>query len=139
MLNTKIPLEKINALSKNTLLETLNIEVIEIGEDFLKAKMPVNAKVHQPAGFLHGGASVVLIESVGSMGSALCVDLSQYGIVGVEVNANHLKSKRDGEIFATGKLIFEGKRTHVWQVDVKDEADKLICTGRLTTMIIPLK
>jgi 1,4-dihydroxy-2-naphthoyl-CoA hydrolase len=132
-------LEKVNALNKNTLMEVLGMECIEIGNDYIKASMPVDHRTHQPMGLLHGGASAALIESIGSMGSALILDLSKEAPVGVEVNANHVGGLRQGKVIATGKLVHLGKRTHVWQVDIHDEAsEKLICTGRLTVMIIPV-
>ena len=132
-------LKKVNALNKNTLMEVLGKECIEIGDDYIKASMPVDRRTHQPMGLLHGGASAALIESIGSMGSALILDLSKEAPVGVEVNANHVGGLRQGRVIATGKLVHNGKRTHVWQVDIHDEAsEKLICTGRLTVMIIPV-
>ena len=132
-------LKKVNALNKNTLMEVLGMECIEIGDDYIKASMPVDRRTHQPMGLLHGGASAALIESIGSMGSALILDLSKEAPVGVEVNANHVGALRQGRVIATGKLVHNGKRTHVWQVDIHDEAsEKLICTGRLTVMIIPV-
>ena len=132
-------LKKVNALNKNTLMEVLGMECIEIGDDYIKASMPVDRRTHQPMGLLHGGASAALIESIGSMGSALILDLSKEAPVGVEVNANHVGGLRQGRVIATGKLVHNGKRTHVWQVDIHDEAsEKLICTGRLTVMIIPV-
>ena len=132
-------LKKVNGLNKNTLMEVLGMECIEIGDDYIKASMPVDRRTHQPMGLLHGGASAALIESIGSMGSALILDLSKEAPVGVEVNANHVGGLRQGRVIATGKLVHNGKRTHVWQVDIHDEAsEKLICTGRLTVMIIPV-
>ena len=132
------PLEQINAMSRNTLMEVLNIECIEVGEDYVKSKMPVNASTHQPAGLLHGGASAALIESIGSMGSVLLIDLNKEIPVGLEINCNHIAGVRDGFVIATGKIVHAGKRTHVWQVDIHhEETGKLVCTGRLTVMIVP--
>lgn len=119
-------------------METLGIECIEIGTDFLRSRMPVSSKTHQPVGLLHGGASAALIESIGSMGSVLLIDVNKEVPVGLEVNANHVGSIREGWVIATGKLVHAGKRTHVWQVDIHEEGtDRLICTGRLTVMIVP--
>lgn len=130
--------ELINSMSANTLMEVLDIRCTEVGDDYVKATMPVDKRTHQPMGLLHGGASAALIESVGSMGSTLVLDLEKEVPVGVEINANHLGGVKQGMIEAYGKLIHCGKRTHVWQVDITDmNTDKLICTGRLTVMIVP--
>ncbi len=135
----ELNLEKINAVSKNTLMEHLGIECIEIGEGYLISKMPVSAHTHQPMGMLHGGASVALIESVGSLGSSLLIDLNKEYPVGLEVNANHISAIRSGFVKAIGTIIHAGKSTHVWQVEVKDlDSEKLICSGRITIMIVQL-
>lgn len=119
-------------------MEVLEIECIEQGDDYLKSRMPVKASTHQPAGLLHGGASAALIESVGSMGSVLLIDVEKEIPVGLEINANHIAGVKDGYVVATGKIVHAGKRTHIWQVDIRhEETDKLVCTGRLTVMIVP--
>ncbi|HLW41751.1 MAG TPA: PaaI family thioesterase [Flavobacterium sp.] len=105
---TKI-LELCKNFCENTLMQTLNIEFIDAGEDFLTAKMPVNSKVHQPMGLLHGGASVALAESVGSAASMLFLDPKEHEVRGIEISANHLKSKREGTVFATEKIIHKGR------------------------------
>lgn len=128
-------LKRINELNKNTLVEHLGIEFTELNDDELIATMPVNQHTHQPMGLLHGGANAVLIESIGSMASALLIDLKEESPVGLEINANHIGSVRSGVVRGVGKAIHIGKRTHVWQVDVFD-GTKLICTGRLTVMIL---
>ncbi|HNR86496.1 MAG TPA: PaaI family thioesterase [Taishania sp.] len=134
----QVPLELINSLNKNTLMEALNIVCIELGDDYVKSKMPVNTTTHQPAGLLHGGASAALIESIGSMGSVLLIDIEKEVPVGLEINANHIAGVKDGHVIATGKIVHAGKRTHVWQVDIHhEETGKLVCTGRLTVMIVP--
>lgn len=134
----QVPLDKINAMSKNTLMEVLGIECIEVGDTYVKSRMPVNSSTHQPAGLLHGGASAALIESIGSMGSVLLIDLEKEIPVGLEINANHITGVRDGFVVATGKIVHAGRRTHVWQVDLHhEETGKLVCTGRLTVMIVP--
>lgn len=134
----QVTLEQVNALNKGTLMEVLGIECIEIGDDYIKSRMPVDHRTHQPMGLLHGGASAALIESIGSMGSVLLIDISKEAPVGLEVNANHLGGLKSGFVVATGKIIHAGKRTHVWQVDIQEEGtDKLVCTGRLTVMIVP--
>jgi 1,4-dihydroxy-2-naphthoyl-CoA hydrolase len=133
-------IEQLNKMNKNTLMETLGIEFMKSGVDYVKAKMPVDSKTHQPMGLLHGGASVALIESIGSLGSALLCDLKVEYPVGLEVNANHIGGVSSGNVIGIGKLLHAGKKTHVWQVDISDESnDKLICTGRLTVMIIQKK
>ena len=131
-------LSEINKFSENTMLEYLGIECIEIGDDFIRMKMPVDHRTHQAIGMLHGGASAALIESVGSVGSALILDTSKEVPVGLEVNANHIGSVYSGYVVARGKVVHAGKRTHVWQVDItSEETGKTICTGRLTVMVIP--
>lgn len=133
----QIPLDTINSFNRNTLMEVLEIECIELGDDYLKSRMPVKASTHQPAGLLHGGASAALIESIGSMGSVLLIDIEKEVPVGLDINANHLAGVRDGFVIATGKIVHAGKRTHVWQVDIHhEETGKLVCTGRLTVMIV---
>jgi len=134
----QVPLEKINAFAANTLMEVLDIKCVELGEDYLVATMPVDKRTHQPMGLLHGGASAALIESIGSMGSTLLIDLSKEAPVGIEINANHIGGVKSGSVKAIGKLVHAGKRTHLWQVDIFDETtNRLVCTGRLTIMIVP--
>lgn len=133
-------LVRINALNRNTMMEHLDIQCTEIGEDYIVSTMPVDHRTHQPMGLLHGGASAALIESIGSIGSALLCDLSVEAPVGLEINANHLGGVKSGFVKAIGKVVHAGKRTHVWQVDIFDgQTEKLICTGRLTVMIVPRK
>lgn len=129
-------LTQINAFCKNTMMEHLNISFVAITDDSIVAKMPVNSSVHQPMGLLHGGANVVLIESVGSMASALLCDLKKEAPVGIEVNANHISSVKTGFVLSVGKAIHLGKSTHVWQVDIyEEETKKHLSTGRLTVLI----
>lgn len=135
----QIPLEQLNAYNKNTLMEQLGIQCVELGEDYVVATMPVDHRTHQPMGLLHGGASAALIESIGSMGSTLLIDLTKEVPVGLEVNANHIGGVKSGTVKAFGKIVHAGKRTHVWQVDISDESTgKMVCTGRLTIMIVPI-
>lgn len=138
MINKNATIEIVNAMSKNTLLEVLDIQVTELGDDYLKATMPVDKRTHQPMGLLHGGATAALIESLGSIGSSLIVDIKKHGIVGVEINANHIRGVREGIVTGTAKIVHAGRKTHVWQVDVHNEENKLVCTGRLTVMITDL-
>jgi 1,4-dihydroxy-2-naphthoyl-CoA hydrolase len=133
----KIPLAVINGYNKNTLMETLGIECVEIGDDYIISTMPVDHRNHQPMGLLHGGASAALIESIGSMGSSLLLDLEKEYPVGLEVNANHVGGIKSGMVKAVGKIVHAGKKTHVWQVDIFDqETNKMVATGRLTVLII---
>lgn len=140
MILKKITPEEINRFRENTLMELLGIECIEIGDDYLVATMPVDKRTHQPMGLLHGGASAALIESIGSMGSTLLLDLSKEFPVGLEINANHIGGVKEGMVKAVGKIVHAGKSTHLWQVDISDmSTGKLICTGRLTIMVIQRK
>jgi 1,4-dihydroxy-2-naphthoyl-CoA hydrolase len=133
----KVPLDLINSMNKNTLMEQLGIECIELGDDYVISRMPVDKRTHQPMGLLHGGASAALIESIGSMGSTLLLDISKQHPVGIEVNANHIGGIRSGHVIAKGKIVHAGKKTHLWQVDITEEGtNKLVCSGRLTVMII---
>lgn len=135
-----VPLEQLNAFNKNTLMEQLGIECVELGDDYVVATMPVDHRTHQPMGLLHGGASAALIESIGSMGSTLLLDLKSEAPVGLEINANHVGGVRSGSVKAIGKIVHAGKRTHLWQVDIFDEStNALVCTGRLTIMVVPVK
>ncbi|MFA7273479.1 MAG: PaaI family thioesterase [Crocinitomicaceae bacterium] len=134
----QVPIAQVEAMFKNTMMELLGIRCVEIGEDYIVATMPVNEKTHQPMGLLHGGASAALIESIGSMGSTLLIDITKEVPVGLEINANHLRGMKSGLVRAVGKIVHAGQRTHVWQVDLFDnETEKLVCTGRLTVMIVP--
>ena len=132
-------LERCNRVSKNTLMETLNIEYIDAGEDFLTAKMPVNARVHQPMGLLHGGASVALAESVGSAASHLFINPKEQEIRGIEIAANHLKSIKEGYVFATARIVHKGKSVHLWEIKITDESGNLISVCKLSNMILTKK
>jgi 1,4-dihydroxy-2-naphthoyl-CoA hydrolase len=137
MINTTWTKERINAFNKGTMMEFLDIQCQEVGPDYIIATMPVTSKVKQPMGLMHGGASMVLIESIGSMGSACIIDLEKKAPVGLEINANHIGAIKEGVVKAIGKLIHHGSSTHIWQVDLFDtKSNKLICTGRLTVLII---
>lgn len=133
----QVPLELINSMNKNTLMDQLGIECIELGENYVISRMPVDKRTHQPMGLLHGGASAALIESIGSMGSTLLLDITKQHPVGIEINANHIGGIRSGHVIAKGKIVHAGKKTHLWQVDITEEGtNKLVCSGRLTVMII---
>jgi uncharacterized protein (TIGR00369 family) len=127
---------QLNDSINNTLLNRLGIKVSEIGEDFISAKMPVGPHVHQPMGYLHGGASLALAESVGSIASYLMVDPLKFSVFGLAINANHLKSKRSGVVTAIARPIHIGNTTHVWEIKVIDEKDDLISIVRLTNKIV---
>lgn len=128
-----------NEHSKGTLMETLDIEYVDVGNDFLTAKMPVNAKVHQPYGQLHGGATAALAESVGSAASNFFIDNKNQFINGIQLSINHIKSKREGVVFATAKNIHKGKTTHLWEVTIVDENDDLISVAKMTNIVLTKK
>lgn len=132
-------LQLCNEWSKNTLMQTLEIEYIDAGEDFLVATMPVNPRVHQPMGLLHGGASVALAESVGSAASIMFVNPEKQEVRGIEISANHVRSKREGMVTATAKILHKGASIHLWEIRIVDEADRLISLCKLTNMILPSK
>ncbi len=136
MINTNIPLDQINAMCANTMMEHLGIEYTEVGEDYLCAKMPVNKTTHQPLGLLHGGASVTLAESLGSAASALMLDPSKAYPVGLEINANHVKSVRDGYVYGKATLVHGGRKTHIWDIRITGEEEQLVCISRLTIAVI---
>jgi len=124
---TQTSVEQLEVHSRNTLAETIGIRVTEIGPDFLRASMPVNPKTHQPMGVLHGGASVALAETVGSLAANLCVDQALYVCMGQEINANHLRPVSVGIVTATARPYHIGKRSHVWSIEIRDEQQKLVC------------
>ena len=126
----------LNTSVKDTLVAHLGIEIIEIGIDFLLAKMPVDHRTKQPMGLLHGGASVALSETLGSLAASLLVDKSVEFPVGLEINANHIKSVKSGYVFGKVSPIHVGRRTHIWRTDIRNEAGKLVCTSKLTVAII---
>ena len=132
-----LPLETLNAGGTGTLMGPLGIEFTEIGEDFVRGTMPVDARTHQPYGLLHGGASVALAETLGSMGANMCVDSSRYLCVGQEINANHLKSVRSGRVTGTARPLHVGTRSQVWSIDIVNDSGALVCVSRLTVAVIP--
>lgn len=121
---------------KNTLMETLQIEYIDAGPEFLVAKMPVNERVHQPAGLLHGGAMVALAESLGSGASLMLIDPTQQEIRGIEISANHVRSKRAGFVTGTAQLIHRGRTLHLWEIRITDENDVLLSVCKITNIVI---
>lgn len=132
-------LAALRARGEGTLMDTLGIELLEAGPERLVARMPVGPRVHQPFGFLHGGASVALAETVASVGAWLRVDRARYATFGLEINANHLRPKRDGVVTATGTPIHVGRTTQVWEVRIADEEGRLVCVSRCTLAIVPLQ
>ncbi|MFK5891056.1 MAG: hotdog fold thioesterase [Flavobacteriaceae bacterium] len=132
-------LKALNAISKNTLMETLDIEYVDFGADFLIAKMPVTPKVHQPNGILHGGATVALAESVGSAASHIFTDVDNFEIRGIEIAANHVRAIKEGFIFAKATILHKGRTTQLWQIKITDEQDRLISLCKLTTIALKKK
>jgi 1,4-dihydroxy-2-naphthoyl-CoA hydrolase len=130
-----ISLEDLNT-QRGTLVDHLGIRFTEIGDDFVRATLPVDARTIQPYGLLHGGASVALAETLGSMGAAMCIDAAEYQCVGQEINANHVRSARSGLVTGTARPIHLGGRTHVWGIDIVNDANKLVCVSRITMAII---
>ena len=138
MFNKEEMLSVCKRLSQNTLMQTLEIEYIDAGEDFLTAKMPVNPRVHQPMGLLHGGASVALMETVGSLGSVLLIDPLTHYSVGLDIAANHVGAVREGFVIATARLVHAGRKTHLWTIEIREaQSERLICHGKHTVMILP--
>jgi len=136
-LSKKDVLEQANKAFKNTLMETLNIEAIDYGDDFLVARMPVTPRVHQPDGILHGGATVALAESVGSFASHVFMDTDKFFIRGIEITANHLKSVKEGFVYAKATFVHKGRTTQLLDIRVTDEAENLISICRLSTISLP--
>ena len=137
--NKSLTLDDIKNFGKETMAHHLGMEWVEIGEDFLKLSMPVNEKTKQPYGILHGGASCALAETIGSVASALVIDRDKFICVGLEINANHVRSAKDGLVTGHCTPLHLGKSTHVWDIKIYDENGKLICISRLTVAILPKK
>jgi 1,4-dihydroxy-2-naphthoyl-CoA hydrolase len=131
--------DALNKWSRNTLSEQLGIEFTAVGEDFLEARMPVDKRTHQPMGLLHGGASVSLAETMGSVAATLCVDQSKFFCVGLEINANHLKGVREGFVTGVTKPIHIGKKTQVWEIKITSEQNELVCISRITMAVLEKK
>ena len=127
--------DELNERGSRTLSGYLGIRITEIGPDFLRATMPVNEHTHQPFGVLHGGASVALAETVGSMASVLCVE-PNYLVLGQDINANHLRSVSSGLVTATARPFHLGRTSHVWHIEIRDEQERLVCVSRLTMAVV---
>ena len=137
-MTNEVFVEFLNAHSKNTLMETLEIKYDSANtkEGWLKGSMPVNANHHQPFGLLHGGASLSLAESLGSAASLMYIDLKTQAINGISISANHVKSKKDGMVYGTAQIVHKGKSTHLWEIKIEDEKGKLISLCKLTNLVI---
>ncbi len=134
--NKNLTLKDIPDWGKNTMSEHLGIKLTEVGQDFLKATMPIDERTRQPYGLLHGGASVSLAETLGSIGSALVIDMDLYQCVGLEINANHIRSASEGLVTGIASPIHLGNTTHVWDIKIYDEKERLLCISRLTVAIL---
>ena len=137
MWKSNYSIEQVNSMNKNTILETLGIEIIEKGPNFLVGKMPVDSRTVQPMRILHGGANVVLAETLGSIASLMIIDPEEEISVGLDVNANHIRSVKSGWVKGIAKPINIGKKIHVWEIRITDDEEKLTCVSRLTVSILP--
>jgi len=136
LFSADVSLDGLNAQCRNTAVEALGIVFTDIGADYLRATMPVDARTRQPFGLLHGGASVLLAETLGSVAGQLCVMPKQH-TVGMEINANHLRAVRSGTVMGTARALHLGRSSHVWEIRVEDERENLVCISRLTLAVIP--
>jgi 1,4-dihydroxy-2-naphthoyl-CoA hydrolase len=136
MFDKKIQIDHLQDISKNTMVEHLGMEFTELGDNHISARMPVDHRTHQPMGLLHGGASVALAETLGSVASSLLVDMNVYNCVGIEINANHIKSARSGFVYGTATPIHIGNKTHVWDIRITNEDKALVCVSRLTVAVL---
>ena len=137
MISLNTPLEQLNSMNKNTFMEQIGIEYLEVKEGFVKAKMPVDKRTKQPFDILHGGASIALAETIASLGSAVLVDLEKNDIRGAAVTANHVGAVARGFVYGEAKLIHRGRITHVWDVEIKDQGGYKISVCRITVIVIP--
>ena len=134
-----VDIDALNARARGSMVENLGILVIEAGDDWLRGTMPVDARTKQPYGLLHGGASVALAETLGSMAGGLCVDSATEAVVGLEINANHLRAVREGMVIGTARALHVGRSTHVWEIRIENEAGKPVCISRITLAVVPAK
>ena len=139
LFNPNLTLEMLNNMFAKTMMEHIGIEITRIGDDFIEARMPVDHRTHQPMGLLHGGASVTLAETLGSMASVCCLDISKQYCVGLDINANHIKSVREGFVTGITKPIHIGKKTQVWEIRITNEQQELVCISRITMAVIDRK
>ena len=136
MINSDVTLEQLNANSANTLVEHLGIILTEVGNDYIKGSMPVDQRTHQPHGLLHGGASLVLAETLGSIAANCVVDSQKYYCVGLEINANHIRSVREGLVYGITRPVHIGKQTHIWEIKITNAKEQLICVSRITMAVL---
>src|SRR5487761_2406844 len=134
---SSITLDQLNALNRNTMMAAIGIVFTEVGDDYLRATMPVDARTHQPFGLLHGGASAALAETLGSTGGMLVLDSAQQIVVGLEINANHLRGVKSGTVTGTARALHLGRSTQVWEIRIEDEQQRLVCISRLTLAVVP--
>lgn len=134
-----LSIDQLKELGKETMSEHLGFEWLEVGENFLSGSLPVDHRTKQPYGLLHGGASCVLAETLGSVASAMVVDNTKFICVGMEINANHVRSARQGKVIGKATPLHLGSSSHVWDIRIHDEAGKLVCVSRLTVAILPIK
>ena len=134
-----VTLEMLNKMSSNTMLQHIGIQFTKVGDGTIEARMPVDHRTHQPFGILHGGASVALAETLGSIAAMCCLDSSTQYCVGLDINANHIKSVRDGYVVGVVKPIHVGKKTHVWEIKITTEKEELVCISRITMAILDKK
>jgi|TARA_B100000519_G_scaffold37220_1_gene27072 1,4-dihydroxy-2-naphthoyl-CoA hydrolase len=135
-MNKQEIIDRIHSRSTSTMVENLGIEIIDVGKNFISGKMPVDERTKQPFGLLHGGASVALAETLGSIGAGMQIDHSSQSVVGIEINANHLKSVKSGWVFGTATAVRIGRKIQVWEIDIKDKNDNYVCKSRLTLAVI---
>tara|TARA_B100000809_G_scaffold166521_1_gene163792 strand:+ start:2616 stop:3035 length:420 start_codon:yes stop_codon:yes gene_type:complete len=139
MFNPAVTIEMLNVKFNINMTKFLGIEYTEIGSNFISAKMPVDKRTQQPFGILHGGASVVLAESLGSLASNIIVDQEKQYCVGLDINANHIKGMKEGFVYGKATAVHIGKRTHIWQIEITNDKNELVCTSRLTIAVIDRK
>ena len=135
-LTVDTPIELINQYVKGTMVENLGIRFIAVGDGWVEATMPVDHRTSRPGGLLHGGANLALAETIAGLGSMLTLDLNEFDVRGIQVSANHTGGATEGTVYARAEIVHSGTQTHVWNVEIKNEAGKLISTGRVTNMIV---
>ena len=134
-----VDLDRINSWNRNTLVEHLGMRVTEVGDDFVRGTMPVDARTHQPFGLLHGGASVALAESLGSLAANLTLDNAREIAVGLDINANHVRAVTGGIVTGCARMLHIGRTTQVWEIRIEDSEQRLVCISRLTMAVVPRK
>ncbi len=135
----EVSIERLNSWNRNTLVETLGMQITDVGDDYVRGTMPVDARTHQPFGLLHGGASVALAETLGSLAGNLCLDAEKELAVGLDINANHVRAVTSGLVTGTARALHVGRATQVWEIRIEDERQKLVCIARLTLAVVPRK